>query len=468
MSINLLDLAKNYITPDILQGASKFLGESPAGTTSAIGAILPSLLGGLSSKAATTDGASSIMNMLTQGGHDGSALSSVAGLFSGNSNNHAESLNAGSGIIKSLLGDKASSIIDTISNFSGIKQSSTSSLMSMAAPVLMGLVGKQVSSNGLGVSGLASLLGGQSEHIKSAMPASLVGSLGGALGLGGLLGGATGAVGGAANAMKGMASNTLSSVGGAAGRAAGSIPTGSTGGGGFGKFLPWLLGAALVGALLYFMKGCEGGGAMSKLTDASSAMADKAKDAAGAAANAAGDAAAKAKAAADSLAAKTAAAGGAIADAAGKIFKLSLPGGVILDVPKGSLEDQFATYLGDPKSEITKDKWFDFDRLLFETGKSTLKPESQEQVKNAAAILKAFPKVEIKIGGYTDNKGNASSNVKLSQSRAESVLAELEKLGVEGKRMKAEGYGDAHPIALNDTEEGRAKNRRIAIRATAK
>ena len=469
MSINLLDLAKNYLTPDVLQGASKFIGESNASTTSAISAILPSLLGSLSTKAASSDGASSIMNMLTQGGHDGGMLNNASGimnLFSGGGNNHAESLSAGGGIIKSLLGDKVGGVVDMISNFSGIKQSSTTSLMSMAAPLLMGLVGKQVTTNGLGVSGLMTLLGGQSTFIKAAMPAGLAGSLGNMLGLGGLLGGASGAINSATGMLKGSTAGAMSSVTGAAGSATRLVGGVENKGGGFAKWLPWLLGAALVGALLYFMRSC--GGSVGKLAEGTTGLMDKAKDAANSATDAAANAANVAKAAADSLAAKTAAAANAAAGEIGQLFKLTLPGGVALEVPKGSLEDQFVTYLGDEKTEISKDKWFNFDRLLFETGKSTLKTGSQEQLKNAAAIMKAFPKVAIKIGGYTDNVGNPAANLKLSQSRAESVMSALAKLGVEATRMKAEGYGDQNPVASNDTDAGKTANRRIAIRATAK
>jgi K(+)-stimulated pyrophosphate-energized sodium pump len=117
---------------------------------------------------------------------------------------------------------------------------------------------------------------------------------------------------------------------------------------------------------------------------------------------------------------------------------------------------------------VDKTTWFDFDRLLFETGKSTLKPESQEQLKNVAEILKAFPAVNIKLGGYTDNTGDANANLKLSADRASAVEAELVKMGIDNNRIDSEGYGDQYPVADNATEEGREKNRRISIRVTKK
>jgi cytochrome c oxidase subunit 2 len=117
---------------------------------------------------------------------------------------------------------------------------------------------------------------------------------------------------------------------------------------------------------------------------------------------------------------------------------------------------------------VTKDLWFSFDRLLFETGKAALVPSSQEQLKNVAEIMKAFPSIEIKLGGYTDNVGKPEGNQKLSAERANAVMAELVKLGVAANRLKAEGYGQEFPVASNDTDAGRQQNRRIDIRVTKK
>ncbi|TKT90939.1 sodium-translocating pyrophosphatase [Dyadobacter frigoris] len=118
--------------------------------------------------------------------------------------------------------------------------------------------------------------------------------------------------------------------------------------------------------------------------------------------------------------------------------------------------------------KVDKETWFDFDRLLFKTGSDKLEQKSKEQLENVAEILKAYPDVAIKLGGYTDNTGDAAANVKLSSERAESVKKSLEDLGIDKSRLEAEGYGEEHPVASNDTEKGRAENRRISIRVTKK
>ena len=121
-----------------------------------------------------------------------------------------------------------------------------------------------------------------------------------------------------------------------------------------------------------------------------------------------------------------------------------------------------------PVQGVEPATWFDFDHLLFNTDSATLRPESQEQLGNIAAILKAYPNVHIKIGGYSDNSGDPQHNLKLSQDRANGVMAELSRLAFPRDRLEAQGYGEQSPVADNSTAEGRARNRRVSIRVTQK
>ena len=152
----------------------------------------------------------------------------------------------------------------------------------------------------------------------------------------------------------------------------------------------------------------------------------------------------------------------------GEMVAVKLPDGTTLNAPTLGVESRLVKYLDDGTVVVTEDQWFDFDRLLFDTGQATLKPESQEQLSNVAAILKAYPKAKARIGGYTDNTGDAAANLKLSEARANNVVAELTKLGVDPSRLDAKGYGEEHPVADNSTEEGRQKNRRISLHITEK
>jgi outer membrane protein OmpA-like peptidoglycan-associated protein len=101
--------------------------------------------------------------------------------------------------------------------------------------------------------------------------------------------------------------------------------------------------------------------------------------------------------------------------------------------------------------------------INFETGKATINADSQPQLDQVAAMMKASSALKIEVGGHTDNVGDAASNQKLSEARAQSVMAALVQRGVAAARMTAKGYGQAVPIADNRSEDGRAKNRRVEL-----
>lgn len=154
--------------------------------------------------------------------------------------------------------------------------------------------------------------------------------------------------------------------------------------------------------------------------------------------------------------------------ALGDFVTQKLPHNVELNVPQLGVERRLLGFIQDPSQNVDRVTWFDFDRLLFDTDSAQLRPESQEQLRNIAAILRAYPKVHIRVGGYTDNAGDTQYNLNLSQDRANGVIAELLNLGIAPDRLDAQGYGDQYPVADNATEESRAKNRRISMRVTQK
>ena len=101
--------------------------------------------------------------------------------------------------------------------------------------------------------------------------------------------------------------------------------------------------------------------------------------------------------------------------------------------------------------------------INFETGKSDIKPESQEIVNQIAVMLKQNIDLKISIEGHTDNVGSDKSNQTLSENRATSVMKALIALGIDKTRLTSKGWGASKPIADNRTEEGKAKNRRVEI-----
>ena len=102
-------------------------------------------------------------------------------------------------------------------------------------------------------------------------------------------------------------------------------------------------------------------------------------------------------------------------------------------------------------------------QINFETGKSTIKPESQGIIDQIAAMLKSEAGLKVSIEGHTDNAGTAASNKTLSENRAKSVVAALTTKGIDKTRLSSRGWGQEKPVADNATEDGKAKNRRVEI-----
>ena len=104
----------------------------------------------------------------------------------------------------------------------------------------------------------------------------------------------------------------------------------------------------------------------------------------------------------------------------------------------------------------------------FEFNKATLTADSQTVLSEVATGLKSDPNMKVEIAGHTDSKGSDAYNQKLSQNRANSVKAYLVSQGVPTTRLVAKGYGEKSPVATNETDEGRAQNRRVEFRVLAK
>ncbi|MBI3245110.1 MAG: OmpA family protein [Deltaproteobacteria bacterium] len=139
-----------------------------------------------------------------------------------------------------------------------------------------------------------------------------------------------------------------------------------------------------------------------------------------------------------------------------------LPGGETLSVPKDSSNHNLVRFLANTV-DTTIPKTFVFDRLNFRPGSVQVRADSTATITQLAAILKAYPAAEVSIEGHTDNVGNSDANARLSLNRAEGVKAQLIKNGVAAKRVATVGYGSVKPIAPNNTEIGRAKNRRMEL-----
>jgi outer membrane protein OmpA-like peptidoglycan-associated protein len=102
------------------------------------------------------------------------------------------------------------------------------------------------------------------------------------------------------------------------------------------------------------------------------------------------------------------------------------------------------------------------EKVMFDTGKATIKVESDQLLKDVATVLTENASVtKLRIEGHTDSVGKDAANKKLSQKRADAVKEFLVKVGIDAARLESVGYGEEKPIASNDTDEGKEQNRRV-------
>ncbi len=108
---------------------------------------------------------------------------------------------------------------------------------------------------------------------------------------------------------------------------------------------------------------------------------------------------------------------------------------------------------------------FDLYGILFDTDKTAIKPESGKTLDEVGSLLKIDRALRLEISGHTDNTGDKDHNQKLSEGRAQAVVDVLvKKYGINPERLQAKGYGDARPVAANDSDANKAKNRRVELR----
>jgi outer membrane protein OmpA-like peptidoglycan-associated protein len=356
------------------------------------------MLSGLASRADEPGFLSQIFGMITNPANSGSALSALTSNPSAVLSGSSPLSDLAGRFLPMLFGSRLNGITDAIGQFSGVGTSKAGTLLSMAAPLVLGGLGKFIRDNNVTASGFASSLKSEAPKLQSFLPSGL--------------------------------SSLFSTAAPAAAAAAAVAPVRAAAATTNRWLWPVVILAALLLAALWFFNRSK-----APVHEAVQTASD---------------------------------AGSSAMSSLGEFFKTKLPNGVELNIPQFGIESKLLSFIQDSSKAVDSTTWFNFDRLLFDTGKSTLQPSSDEQLNNIAEIMKAYPNVHVKLGGYTDNTGNPDANKALSEARAKSVMSSLASKGIDPSRMEAEGYGDQYPVGDNSTEEGRAKNRRIALRVTQK
>lgn len=307
------------------------------------------------------------------------------------------------GLITSIFGDRFGSIANTISATLGLKGSTASALFGSILPLVMGIIGKHAVENNLTPGALATFLGTQKKDILSKIPAGLDPTK--------LLGITNAApniytVHNAAPAVK--KTNWV---------------------------LPVIIALLAISLLWYFMRSCNKTSTDAVVTDSTTITHT------------------------DTVVAT-------IPEPAATLeaIRLTLPNGVTIDAYKGGIEDKLIIFIKDSSTVAGNDNWFDFNSLNFTFGTANIISKSRKELDNIVQILKAYPHVKIKIGGYTDKVGDEKANVALSQARADAVHKALDDAGVARQITSGEGYGSQFAKYSADAPEyDRIKDRRISV-----
>lgn len=419
MAESIFHVLKNAFTDKAVDALSRNLGEDVSKTKSGLNATIPTVLGGILGKSSDTDSPPAWWNSVTNlfGGDDDDDLK--LGMLG-----DPKLADAGRGLLSNLFGGNLDSIISSLSGSTGLAREKSGRLLTTVAPMVIGFISRWARKKGMSFGNIMGNLRADKSAIVASLPSGIGSNL---LGL--------------ADKPREVFQDTTSKVA--------DVKTTK-------PKSNWLWLIILLGALillwLLFGRGCDRTRdevrepAIEGVNETENVITDM-KESAKGALNDAGD---------------------WVSDL-GATTKRNLPDGTELEIGRNSAEYKLVNFIEDANLPVDNTTWFTLDRLFFESGSSTLKTVSNDQLDRITAIMKAYPAVSLKIGGYTDNTGSDEGNMALSAERAEAAKAELIKRGVQANRLEAEGYGSQHPVCpANDTPECKAMNRRIDVRVTSK
>uniref|UniRef100_UPI0039A4FECB OmpA family protein n=1 Tax=Ornithobacterium rhinotracheale TaxID=28251 RepID=UPI0039A4FECB len=501
MSNSLLEQTKNELSPVLVDKVSNYVNESRGNTSQAITGALPLLLAFLNKKVQSEQGAQQVYD-LAQGFEQSGLFLADSFLRVFEQNKHAL-LGKGNTCILELLRGKEEQVFDRLAEYANISKEAASGVLAVVFPLILSELGKQIASAGIEAQGLAALFSQEKEVFEAAIPSGLH-SLASRLGV---------------QSQKfesvvqpqSIKSTILPKVESKTSSAPG-LPASRESRG--SKSLLWLLLILILAIAGYFVYqsffakeeiqkpiaplrsetfGIDKNGVIvdNDLVPLLSVDGDTLNVKNGTLEvtpenfillngnyvyNSNGDAI---KVDTTLVVTPKSLIVGVYDEATGNFIydlgpeiEIPLKNGTKLKVGESSVENKLYKFLNDDNATVSEDKtqgWITLDRIYFEKGKSSLTPESKQQLKNLVLILKDYPKAKIKLGGYTDNAGAQEVNQPLSNERAQAAMRTMVLLGLKKERVSAEGYGAAHFVcATNDTPACMAQNRRVDLRVVEK
>ncbi len=405
--MNLFDLVKSQLGDEVIAKVAGTIGEDPAATAKTLtGGAVPALLAGLVNNFGSSEnGAARLLDLVLAGKHDGSLLNNLAGALGGGAQTDAV-LNTGKSLMGTMLGSRGDAVTDLLSSFGGVRRSSASSLLGMAIPIILGVLGKQSRSNGLNAAGLLGMLGA----VKSLLPSIAPPGLGAALGMADL--------GGPATAAAPVPPPVTTAAPAPLPETAAADPERRP------SLLPWLIVPVAAILLFFGLRSCQDAETVAVDTPAYTEPLPSPEPVA--------------------------------------------PAPVVeLQGDASSAAAQLLAFMQNA-DDTTVPRTFVLDNLNFDSGTARLDAASARTIDDVGKVLAAFPDAQIELQGHTDSSGDADQNRTLSQARADAVRSGLLDRGITAERLTARGFGADSPRTSNDTAEGRAENRRTEVVVTAK
>ncbi|APR77825.1 Putative outer membrane lipoprotein [Minicystis rosea] len=406
MEKNLIDLAKSYLTPELIQRAGALVGEGTAGTHRAMETAIPAVTAGVINDASSVSGAERLLRYLDEAGLRG-PMSSIADRLGAGSGE--ELIRMGKEMLGRIFGGRVGSIVDASASATGVKRSVMDSLLGLAAPLVMGLIGNLVHTRRFDAAGLAGFLGEQKSSVLNALPPEVM------------------------NAFGFTPPTRTTTVRTTTPRAEPVRETQRAS----SRLWPLLL--IIPAALLAFL-------ALRRPREP--VPAERAREGFGVGVPQEAPPAAPPRVEAPQPAAPSE-------------IELTLPDGRVQRFAEGTLVYDLSQTITAPGNDTGQR--FVLDGVTFDTASANLSQGALADIDGIAAVLREHPSVQILLEGHTDSTGTTAAAQKLAVDRANAVKNALVSRGVAADRIATAGHGAERPLGSNDTPDGRAKNRRTEL-----
>jgi len=431
MAINLLEKLQSEAGNSVAKHSAPFFNENTENTGKAVQGTFAAILAGMIQRVSYDKGAKSLHKILKQGDTDPYDIENI---FNRSPQTVNGLVNKGTHFLPSIYPGKFREATNSVAAESGVKKVTSSKMMKVCAPIMLGILGKHVQDNNLDVDGLKSLLNAQKDVVKNNVPTDFIEKS------------ELSAFGWkkqepvieekpkkVKKEKVVKEPKVIETVEHKAKPITEVVEDTSSSGLGFLKWLLPIL--AILAIAWYVLTRISCGGVSDKAATAVTSPVEAVKE----------------------VAAETTE---AVSNLFGTVNDAALEALKSISFVAGSAGSQMMEFINGGASGEGR---FRFNNLNFPSGSALIDANSQIEVDNIAAILNAYPEVNVKIEGHTDSQGNADANQLLSQQRAEAVKNRLLVEGISETRIAVEGFGAANPIDTNDTPEGRANNRRIEV-----